>query len=178
MKTLGTVIALTWVLIGCTDNIKPMSPAVQKIGDGEYRVIGKLHKEEYDTIISIVDSNKDKRLSFFVTSLGGTSDDLILSMDTVYNHGNVHWYSVDNCDSACAVMALSTKHAHGRFRLHSFFSRHHHTLHEAPQYNKIILDKLESYGYHRDELSYMFNTVNDLWLITVNDDKIDVIGNR
>lgn len=129
----------------------------------EYRFFGKFQKAEYDKIIEIVQQHPKEKIVFYVTSHGGTSDDLFLAMDTLYQHGNVHWHSVNDCSSACAVLALSTRNAHGTFRLHSFYSHHHHKVMASPEFNERVLAKLKSYGYDVDELGYMFHSVEEMW---------------
>lgn len=137
-------------------------PVVRKVGDNDYNINGKFDKEKYDKIIEIVKDNPNRTLNFYVSSWGGTSDDLFEAMDAVYAHGRVHWYSLDHCDSACAVMALSTKHAHGNFRLHSFYKHNHHHVEASPDFNEKVLNKLGSYGYNQAKLRHMFNSVEKL----------------
>lgn len=141
-----------------------------KLNDNNYRIIGKLDKPEYDTIIEIVSTHPNEAVNFYVTSHGGTSHNLVAAMDAVYYHGNVNWYSVDRCDSACAVMALSSKHAHGEFRLHSFHPPH--SDREAPEFNRVILRRLELYGYQTKSIAFMFEHVNPLWEVTIVDGMI------
>jgi hypothetical protein len=161
-------ILLSMAFVGCLFN----PPQVEKIAEGEYKITGKLHKAEYDEIITIVNQHPHQHLNFYVTSYGGTSEDLLPAMDAVYNHGMVTWYTVGQCDSACAVMALATHHAYGDIKLHSFYSRHHHELQAAPGFNHILLDRLESYGYDRTILGPMFRSVEELCPITVLDGEI------
>jgi hypothetical protein len=154
------------LLTACTATVPP----IQKINDSEYKIIGKLDKHEYDEIIHIVKDNPSKDINFYVSSGGGTSDDLFEAMDAVYAHGHVHWYSLNQCDSACAVMALSTKHAHGEFRLHSFYKHHHHHVEASPEFNEKVLNKLGSYGYDQLRLYHMFHSVEELWPFCMNED--------
>jgi hypothetical protein len=163
-----TIFIILLMLISCAD----VPPAVEKLAENEYKVTGKLHKAEYDEIITIVNAHPHQHINFYVTSNGGTSDDLLPAMDAVYNHGMVYWYTVGQCDSACAVMALATHHAHGDIRLHSFYSRNHHKVQAAPGFNHIILDRLESYGYDKHKLMPMFHSVEELCSITVLDGNI------
>jgi hypothetical protein len=160
------IFLLLLLLTACTATV----PAIQKIHDNEYKVVGKLDKKEYDEIIHIVKDNPSKTINFYVSSGGGTSDDLFEAMDAVYAHGHVHWYSLNHCDSACAVMALSTKHAHGAFRLHSFYKHNHHHIEASPEFNERILDKLGSYGYDQSRIHHMFHSVEELWSFYMNDD--------
>lgn len=146
-------------------------PVVQQVNDYEYRISGKLNKDDYDKIIEIVKNNPNKRISFYVSSGGGTSSDLFEAMDAVYNHGNVYWYSLNHCDSACAIMALSTKHAYGLVRLHSFYKNHHHHAEASPEFNEKVLNKLASYGYDKNRLKPMFDSVEKLCPIIMYDDK-------
>lgn len=166
MKKLTILAALA--LAGCLVN----PPAIEKIAEDEYKVRGKLHKAEYDEIINIVNHHQGQPINFYVTSYGGTSEDLLPAMDAVYHHGMTHWYTVEQCDSACAVLALATHHANGTFKLHSFYSHHHHEVQAAPGYNHIILDRLESYGYDKNKLTPMFRSVEELSPITVLDGTI------
>ena len=145
---------------------------ITKIGDQSYKVVGRLHKEEYDEIINIVQKHQGQPVSFYVTSIGGNSADLIPAMDAVHQHGMVYWQVVDHCDSACAVLALATCHAHGKIKLHSFYAYHHHAAHAAPEYNERILDKLHSYGYDTTKMHHMFDSVEQLWTLNVVDGKI------
>ena len=119
------VFLLLIFLAGCASDFHP----IEKISEHEYKVLGKLHKAEYDEIISIVKQHPNQPISFYVTSYGGTSEDLLLAMDAVHDHGMTHWYSVGQCDSACAVLALATHHANGTLKLHSFYSHRHHEEH-------------------------------------------------
>jgi hypothetical protein len=167
MKNLYSIIIFI-LLLGCVTNI----PEIQKINENSYKITGKLHKNEYDEIISIVKLSQGKPIFFYVNSLGGTSEDLLEAMDAVYEHGNVYWYSVEKCDSACAIMGLATKHAYGDFRLHSFYSNHHHQIHAAPEFNAVIFKKLSSYGYNIDDISYMFDSVDVLWKVKIIDNNI------
>jgi hypothetical protein len=153
-------------LVGCA------TPEITKVSNQTYKIVGKLHKEEYDEIITIVNDHQNQPLSFYVTSGGGTSVDLIPAMDAVYQHGRVHWYVVDRCDSACAVMALATRHAHGQIKLHSFYAYHHHAAHAAPEYNKILLVKLQLYGYDTAQMHHMFDSVEQLWTLNILDGEI------
>ncbi len=162
------LIVVALALVGCAET----PPQIQKVSEVEYKVTGKLHKTEYDEIISIVKQHPNEHINFYVTSLGGTSEDLLLAMDAVHDHGMTHWYTIGQCDSACAVMALATHHANGEIKLHSFYSRHHHEVHAAPGFNSIILDRLESYGYDRNRLGPMFRTVEDMCSINVLDGEI------
>lgn len=145
-------------------------PVIKKIDSLEYRITGKLDKEEYDEIIRIVKSNPNKKITFYVSSLGGTSADLFEAMDAVNKHGLVYWYSLDHCDSACAVLALSTRHAHGNFRLHSFYRHYHHRVEASPEFNEKVLNKLDSYGYDKNRLNHMFHSVEELWQFYMNDE--------
>lgn len=145
-------------------------PVVQKVSDNEYRITGKLDRAEYDEIIDIVHAHPGQVIRFYVDSAGGTSADLFEAMEAVHAHGQVHWYSLKHCDSACAVMALSTRHAHGEFRLHSFYKHHHHRVEPAPDFNEKILDKLGSYGYDKNRLNHMFHSVEELWPFYMNEE--------
>ena len=167
MPKLYSCILLAGVLISCAN-----APAIVKVNEQTYKVTGKLHKEEYDEIITIVRQHPNQPLNFYVTSIGGTSEDLFEAMDTVHQHGLINWYSVDYCDSACAIMALATHHANGEFKLHSFYSRSHHQVLAAPEYNERILKKLNSYGYNTDRIHYMFDSVEQLWPVIIKDGKI------
>ena len=160
------VLLLSIGLMGCA------TPEITKLSEQDYKVVGKLHKEEYDEIITIVKQHPGQPLNFYVTSIGGTSEDLLDAMDTVHAHGLVNWYAVDYCDSACAIMALATHHAYGEFKLHSFYSRSHHQVLAAPTYNERILKKLNSYGYDTDRIHHMFDSVEHLWPIIIEDGKI------
>jgi|688.fasta_scaffold426779_2 hypothetical protein len=160
------VLLLSISLMGCA------TPEITKLSEQDYKVVGKLHKEEYDEIITIVKQHPGQPLNFYVTSIGGTSEDLLDAMDTVHAHGLVNWYAVDYCDSACAIMALATHHAYGEFKLHSFYSRSHHQVLAAPTYNERILKKLNSYGYDTDRIHHMFDSVEHLWPIIIEDGKI------
>ena len=166
MKNLSIVIFV--LLIGCASNI----PVVQQINDYDYKIVGKLDKPEYDEIISIVRTHPNELINFYVSSGGGTSADLMEAMDAVHNHGMVHWYTLNYCDSACGVMALSTGHASGGIRLHSFYTRHHNHIYPAPEYNIRILEKLGNYGYDTKYLNHMFYSVEELWDIRLDDGKI------
>jgi len=162
----SVLIFLSFMLMGCA------TQEITKISEQDYKVVGKLHKEEYDEIITIVKQHPNQPLNFYVTSIGGNSADLIPAMDAVYEHGQVHWYVVDRCDSACAVMAPATRHAHGEIKLHSFYSYHHHAAHPAPEYNERILAKLQSYGYDTVKIHHMFDSVEQLWTVNVIDGEI------
>jgi hypothetical protein len=155
-------------IVGCAE----INPSIEKIDETHYKIIGKLHKIEYDKIITIVEQHKNEQINFYVTSYGGTSEDLFEAMDAMYYHGNVHWYSINDCSSACAVMALSTRHAHGDFRLHSFYRRDKNRIIPAPEYNKKILKKLENYGYSTTNLQPMFYSVEEFCPITIDEYKI------
>lgn len=162
------LIGLLLIIGGCAS----VPDQLSDLGNNSYRFVGKFSKYEYDQIIDIVNQKPGQSLYFYVTSHGGNSDDLLLAMDAIYHHGHVHWYSVERCDSACAVLALASKHAYGEFRLHSFYSTHHHKPHAAPEFNRVILDKLESYGYEIVNIEYMFKKVNTLWAVTIEDGQI------
>lgn len=156
---------LTVALLGCEATV----PEITHLKDRDYKITGKLHKFEYDQIIDIVKRNPNARINFYVTSPGGTSDDLFEAMDTMFQHGDVHWYVLDDCSSACAVMALSTRHAHGELRLHSFYQRKQHKIIPAPDYNEKVLEHLKQYGYDVTSISYMFHSVEEMWPFTVDD---------
>lgn len=159
------VLILLFCLTGCaTDRLK-----VEHIQARDYKIQGHLDKDEYDEIIRIVKANPGQQINFYADSIGGTSVDLFECMDTMYNHGMVHWYSLNQCDSACAVLALSTRHAHGNYRLHSFYRHNHHHVEAAPNFNALVLERLGSYGYDKDKLHHMFHSVGELWDFTVND---------
>jgi len=158
------LIILLVLLTACAEQ-----PVITTLTDHDYKISGKLHKADYDQIKLIVEQHPGQRVNFFVNSIGGTSGDLLMTMDTMYHHGDVHWYVEDHCDSACAVMALATKHAQGTIRLHSFYSRHGHHVYPAPEFNQVILDHLETYGYSRNNIDYMFRSVEELWPINVED---------
>ena len=164
IKITHSLIILSALLTACAEQ-----PVITTLTNHDYKVSGKLHKADYDQIKHIVEQHPGERVNFFVNSIGGTSGDLLLAMDAVYHHGDVHWYVEDYCESACAVMALSTKHAQGTIRLHSFYSRHNHHVYPAPEFNQIIIDHLEKYGYSRNNIDYMFQSVETLWPITVED---------
>jgi hypothetical protein len=147
-------------------------PTVEKKAEHEFKISGKLDQYEYDKIIDIVKSNPNQTVIFYVTSYGGTSNHLFEAMDAVYNHGHIEWYSLYQCDSACAVMALSTKHAHGHFRLHSFFRHYNHKIEASPEFNDKVLNKLSNYGYDKKYLNHMFHSVEELWSFDVDENKI------
>jgi hypothetical protein len=164
-KLLSTILIV--LLAGCAND-----PEIRHVKDNDYQITGKLHKLEYDQIIAIVKNNPDARINFYVTSHGGTSEDLFEAMDTVYQHGDVHWYVLDDCSSACAVLALSTRHANGELRLHSFYQRKYDKVIPAPEYNQQVLEHLKKYGYETARLNYMFHSVEELWPVTIDDGKI------
>jgi hypothetical protein len=159
-----SLIILSTLITGCASQ-----HAITPLTDHDYKIDGKLIKTDYDQIKLIVDQHQGKRVNFFVNSIGGTSNDLLIAMDAMYYHGDVHWYVQDHCDSACAIMALSTKHAQGTIRLHSFYSKHDHHVYAAPEFNQVIIDRLEKYGYPRNKIDYMFRSVEELWPINVED---------
>ena len=159
------VLVLLLMLAGCQATV----PSIERIQDTEYRITGKLDKAEYDEIIDIVQHHPGQVLRFYVDSNGGTSADLFEAMEAVHAHGQVHWYSLKHCDSACAVMALSTRHAHGEFRLHSFYKHHRHHIEPAPDFNEKILDRLGAYGYDKNRLNHMFHSVEELWPFYMKD---------
>jgi hypothetical protein len=154
-------------LVGCNT-----VTTIEQVNTHDYKIVGKLDKIEYDKIITIVKSHPNEPVNFYVYSNGGTSRDLFEAMDSMYYHGNVHWFST-RCDSACAVMALSTKHAEGKFRLHSFYRRDRHQIYAAPEFNKQVLDHLQTYGYDTEKINYMFYSVEELWTITIHDGVIE-----
>lgn len=158
------LIVLSSLMTGCASH-----HAITSLTDHDYKIDGKLIKTDYDEIKLIVDQHPGKRVNFFVNSIGGTSNDLLIAMDAMYHHGDVHWYVQDHCDSACAIMALSTKHAQGTIRLHSFYSKHDHHVYAAPEFNQVIIDRLEKYGYPRSKIDYMFRSVEELWPINIED---------
>jgi hypothetical protein len=167
-KVLKLFILMSFIIIqGCA--IERLG--VKHIRDRDYQVQGHLDRE-YDEIIRIVKSHPDQTINFYASSRGGTSHDLFDCMDALYQHGQVYWYSLDRCDSACAVLALSTKHAQGHFRLHSFYRHHNHHAEASPAYNHLILDHLGRYGYDTTKLDYMFHSVEELWDITLDDGKL------
>ncbi len=144
-------------------------PTITPLTDHDYKITGKLVKADYDRIKLIVEQHAHQRVNFYVNSIGGTSSDLLVAMDAVYHHGDVHWYVQDHCDSACAVMALSTRHAQGTIRLHSFYSRHDHHVYPALEFNQTITDRLDSYGYPHTRIDHMFRSVEELWPINIED---------
>lgn len=159
---------LIWLLLFLTA-CSSAPPAIQQIGEREYRITGRLDQTEYDNIIDIVNHYPGLPITFYVSSHGGSSADLFAAMDAVYKHGQVHWYSLNYCESACAIMALSTRHGHGEFKLHSFYRHHHHHVEAAPAFNELVLDKLDSYGYDKRQLNHMFHSVEELWPFMMND---------
>ncbi len=140
-----SLIALSVLITGCASQ-----HAITPLTDHDYKIDGKLIKTDYDQIKLIVDQHPGKRVA-------------------MYHHGDVHWYVQDHCDSACAIMALSTKHAQGTIRLHSFYSKHDHHVYAAPEFNQVIIDRLEKYGYPRNKIDYMFRSVEELWPINIED---------
>jgi len=165
LKTLLLLLCLT--LTGCATT--PQQLTVEHIKEQDYKVTGHLDREEYEEIIRIVRANWGKPINFYATSHGGSSDDLFECMDTLYAHGQVHWYSVSHCNSACAILALSTRHGHGDFKMHSFYRRHHHYVETATRYNELTLEKLEHYGYDVGFLSHMFHSPEELWDLHLED---------
>jgi ATP-dependent protease ClpP protease subunit len=159
-----SLIVLFALISGCASQ-----HTITPLTDHDYKIDGKLYKDDYDQIKLIVDQHPHQRINFFVNSIGGTSGDLLIAMDAMYHHGDVHWYVQDHCDSACAIMALSTKHAQGTIRLHSFYSVHHHHIYTAPEFNQVIINRLEEYGYPRNKIDYMFRSVEELWPINIED---------
>lgn len=166
MKTLLILFCLT--LAGCAE----IEPEIKHVKDNDYKITGKLHKFEYDQIIDIVKTHPNARINFYVTSPGGTSEDLFEAMDAMYQHGDVHWYVLDDCSSACAVMALSTRHAHGKLRLHSFYQHKRNKVIPAPEYNEKVLEHLRQYGYDVNSISYMFGSVEKMWPFIVEGSEI------
>lgn len=171
LYNVAVILSCAW-LVGCATT----PSEITKVSEQTYKISGRLHQNEYDQIIDIVKQHQGQPLNFYVTSIGGNSADLIPAMDAVYQHGQVHWYVVEHCDSACAVMALATRHAHGQIKLHSFYSHRHHEVKAAPEYNERILDKLHSYGYNTDRIHHMFDSVEKLWTVNVIDGEI-IYGN-
>ena len=167
MKIFKLLLLLNLILSGCATD-----PEITHIKDNDYKIVGKLHKIEYDQIISIVHAHPNAQVNFYVSSHGGTSEDLFEAMDAMYHHGDVHWYVLDDCSSACAVMALSTRHAHGKLRLHSFYQHKRNKVIPAPEYNAQVLEHLKQYGYDVDSISYMFNDVETMWPFTVDGNEI------
>ena len=160
---------LAVLLTGCVENTAHEHVSVHQVTDHNYEFIGHLYSSDYDNILLILEHNPNQQLNFYVTSDGGTSRHLLTVMDALYSHGKVNWYVVDHCDSACAILALSTKHATGKVNLHSFYAEHHHVIHIAPQFNHLILAKLETYGYDTLKLEPMFTTVKKMWPVVLED---------
>lgn len=160
------LLLLSLIIAGCATTEQL---SVEHLKGNDYRIVGHLDQDEYDEIIRIVRANWGKPVNFYVSSRGGTSHDLFECMDTLYAHGQVHWYVLDKCDSACAILALSTRHAHGTFKVHSFYKHHHHHVEAAPAYNELVLEKLGHYGYDVGYLSHMFHSVEELWDLRLED---------
>jgi hypothetical protein len=162
------LILLITILTACSTIL----PTIEKTTENEYKISGKLDQTEYDKIIDIVKEHPNQSVIFYVSSYGGTSNHLFEAMDAVYKHGHVEWYSLHQCDSACAVLGLSTKHAHGHFRLHSFFRYHNQHVEASPEFNEKVLNKLSGYGYEKLNLNHMFHSVEELWPFDVDESKI------
>jgi hypothetical protein len=145
-------------------------PAVQQVGDRQYTVVGRLDKMEYDSIIDIINHNPGLPITFYATSHGGSSAHLFDAMEAVHKHGQVHWYSLNYCESACAIMALSTRHAHGDFKIHSFYRKNHNHLELASDFNEKVLGMLGSYGYDCNRLNHMFSSAEVLWNVHMEDE--------
>ena len=161
---------LALILVACLSGCATTERlSIEHVHGTDYRITGKLDQDEYDEIIRIVKAHPKEPITFYVSSGGGTSHDLFECMDALYQHGQVHWYSLDRCDSACAILALSTRHAHGNYRLHSFYRHKDHHKEPAPYYNNLVLDRLGKYGYDTDKLHHMFHSPEVLWDITLDD---------
>jgi ATP-dependent protease ClpP protease subunit len=167
-KLYSQIIVATIILSGCTFT-RPEHVSIEQTSDSEYRFNGHLYATDYDNILSILAQHPGQELSFYITSDGGTSNHLIPLMDALYNHGKANWYVVDYCNSACAILALSTRHANGKLNLHSFYAVHHHSILMAHQFNQQVLDKLKIYGYNTEKLKPMFTTVKKMWTVTIKD---------
>lgn len=162
------ILGFALILLGCATE----PPTIAKLNEHDWRISGKLDKPEYDEIIRIVKSHPHEPINFYVSSGGGTSADLLDAMDAVHEHGLTHWWILNQCDSACGIMALSTGHAHGGIRLHSFYKHYHHKILPAPEYNQTLLKKLDTYGYDSHYLNHMFHSVEELWDLRLEDGKI------
>ena len=144
-------------LIGCAENYNV--PRYNETNN-KYYLSGDLNLHTYESIIQIVEKNKDKKITLVVDSLGGYVSGIEDAMDAIHAHGEVSWIVRSRCYSACALLGIAASRIDGTLYFHSINAGYGNTSYMSLTRNDHIIKKLISYGYNKNFAEKLMSSIN------------------
>lgn len=158
-------------LTGCAADHGKNGLAKYSQKNDTYYFYGDIDSNSYQSIIDVLNQNKNKQVKFVVDSNGGWIDGLEPAMDAIRSHGNVYWVVPQNngCYSACALLGISAAKIDGTLYFHSPSSAYKNKDFMLAGRNDEIIKKIVSYGYDQYMVERLLNSVNIYTKLKFND---------
>ena len=155
-------ISLLYSLYGCAENTSKTGLAIHNQANNTYYFYGDIDSKSYESIIQILDQNKNKEVRFVVNSNGGRINGLEKAMDAIRSHGKVHWLvpEKNGCYSACALLGIAAWKIDGILYFHSPSSAYKNKDYMLAGRNEEIINRLVSYGYEQYMVERLLYSVN------------------
>ncbi len=153
---------LASLLAGCAADHGKNGLARYSAKNDTYYFYGDIDINSYQSIIEVLNQNKNKQVKFVVDSNGGWIDGLEHAMDAIRSHGNVYWVIPEGngCYSACALLGISAAKIDGTLYFHSPSSAYKNKDFMLAGRNDEIIKKIVSYGYDQYMVERLLNSVN------------------
>ena len=161
MRVLFYVLLISSML-GCAENTSKVGLARYNQAKDTYYFYGDIDSNSYQSIIEVLNQNKDKQVKFVVDSNGGRINGLERAMDAIRSHGKVYWVVPEDngCYSACALLGISAAKIDGTLQFHSPSSAYKNADYMLAGRNEEIINRVTSYGYDRYMVERLLHSVN------------------
>jgi len=139
-----------------------------------YYISGEINANTFDSIIKILKANHNKQITFVANSSGGWITGINDAMDSIREHGDVNWLVPRGsiCNSACALLAISSNRIDGELGFHSLFATYKGHRYMMYGDNAKLVDKMISYGYPRELVEKLLNSVNIFYRLSFKEGKL------
>lgn len=136
-----------------------------------YYLNGDMDSNSYQEIEETLSRHAHEPVTIMARSNGGKLAGLEGAMDAIRAHGRVHWVvpHYAYCYSACAVLGLSSAKIDGTLYFHSIFSSYKSTTFQLMGRNESVIKRLTSYGYDKNMVEHLFDSVNIYKKLQFND---------
>ncbi len=132
------------------------------IYENSYELRGRIDEKTYIAIVENLKTHPKQHVKYLVNSSGGYVAGILEAMDAIHQHGQVEWEVLPGniCQSACALLAMSSKKINGNLDFHSVYSRYREDKYMMLGNNEEIKNKLMSFGYPENLIFSLFDSIN------------------
>ena len=139
-----------------------------------YYISGEINNNTFHSIIETLKANRNKEITFIANSNGWWITGINDAMDSIREHGDVNWVVPQGniCISACALLAISSNRIDGNLGFHSLFATYKGHRYMMYGDNAKLIDKIISYGYPRQLVEKLLNSMNIFYRLSFKDGKL------